>query len=70
MYLDFNEARDNGVAVVASSGPYANQLQIRQITMPAPHYFLQATCSSWHRVNGVKALKASLMLVTRCKHSD
>jgi len=50
--VDFNEARDDMVAV-ASAGPYANHLHFapnsgRQVTMPAPHHsnLLQAGCTS------------------------
>jgi len=36
--LDFNEARNDGMAV-ASAGPYASFAPYsRQITMPAPHH--------------------------------
>jgi len=36
--LNFNEARDDGVAVV-SAGPHANHLHLAaDITMPVPHY--------------------------------
>jgi len=52
--VDFNEARDNGVAV-ASAGPYANHLHLaRQITTQAPHNnFVQARCSFWYPTNSV-----------------
>ena len=55
--LYFNEARDDGVAVV-SAGPYASRF--RQITTPAPHHcILQAGCSFWRPTNSVKALKVT-----------
>jgi len=36
-FLDFNEARDDGVAV-ASAGSYASHLHLAPETMPVPHH--------------------------------
>jgi len=46
--LNFNEARDDGVAV-ASARPHANHLHLTPDRQPCRHLikFLQATCSSW-----------------------
>ena len=58
--LDFNEARDDGVAV-ASAAPYANHLNLapdKNHASISTLNFLQAGCSSWCPTNSVKALKA------------
>jgi len=58
--LDFNEARDDRVAV-ASVGPYANHLHHTADRQPHQHVitqFLQAGCPSYCPTNSVKALKA------------
>jgi len=53
--LDFNEK------VTMRSKCKSSVLCSRQTTMPPPHHsdFLQATCSSWHPTNSIKALKAN-----------
>ena len=58
--LDFNEARDDRVAV-ASSGAYANHLHLapdRQPRQYLPTHFLQARCPSCHPTNSIKVPKA------------
>jgi len=65
--LDFNKARDDGVAV-ASAGPHANHLHLapesRQITTPAPrHSFLPARNTNTPAViYPVKTVAASFLV--------
>jgi len=57
--LDFNEARDDKVAV-ASAGPYAiisSSLPADNHASPLSLNFLQAGCPSWCTVNSAKALE-------------
>jgi len=61
--LDFNEARDDGVAV-ASTGPYANHLlfalESRQITIPVPQRSVFTYQMSFcHPTNSFKTLKVT-----------
>jgi len=54
--LDFNEARDDGVAVT-SAGPYVNDLHLSTDIQPCQNLitqFLQAGCYSWCPTNAVK----------------
>jgi len=57
--MDFNEARDDAMAV-ASTGPCKSFApRSRQITSHASTSslnFLQAGCSSWRPTNSIKAL--------------
>jgi len=60
---DFNDTRDDEVAVV-SAGPYANHLHLAPVRWPRQHLitqFLQTGSSCWCPTNNVKAMKASVM---------
>jgi len=58
--VDFNEARDDGLAVT-SAGPYVNHLHLAAVQMTTPAIsslkFSQARCSSSSPTIGVKALE-------------
>jgi len=59
--LDFDEARDDGVAV-ASAGPYANRLHLAPDGQPCQYLniqFLQAGYPSSHPTSHVKPLNAT-----------
>ena len=66
--LDFTEARDSEwqwhQLGICKSAPCSTQ-----ITMPAPHRFLQARCPSCRPTNSVKALKAPLKWITRVNNN-
>ena len=63
-------ARNDAVAV-ASAGSYANHLYLAPDRKPCQYHttqFLQATCPSCRQTNSVKALKANVCSIKKCKY--